>query len=303
MKSDEGQQRLNLEAQQNTTAPLIPGSSPSPQPPPHPRLHLHRAFRSQFLPDPRDIIVYLPPGYNQHPEQTYPALYLHDGQNLFDGRTSYIPGRTWAMREHADEAINDGEVEPLIIVGIYNAGDRRLAEYTPEPNLDRDWPLGGGEAASYGRLITEDLMPFVANQYRIRAGREHTGVGGSSLGGLVSLYLGLRFPHYFGKLAVLSPSVWWNHKSILGYVNEYAPNLWERPRLWLDVGDQEGLRTLENAEQLHRRLKANGWKTGESLYFERVAGGTHDEASWARRVRPFLSFLFPASRPAVTSSE
>jgi hypothetical protein len=88
--------------------------------------------------------------------------------------------------------------------------------------------------------------------------------------------------------------VWWNDKSILGYLNERAPQIWERPRLWLDVGDQEGLRTLENAEQLNRLLMANGWKTEETLHFERVAGGTHDEASWAKRVRPMLRFLFPA---------
>ncbi len=255
----------------------------------HPRLRLHRAFQSKFLPGHRDLIVYLPPGYDRHPEKTYPVLYLQDGQNLFDGRTSYIPGRTWLMREHADEAIKAGEVEPLLIVGIYNTGDRRLAEYTHE----RDWQLGGGEATNYGRLMTEELMPWIAGQYRVRTEREHTGVGGSSLGGLVSLYLGLRHPQFFGKLAVLSPSVWWNHKSILGYLNERAPEIWVRPRLWLDVGDKEGRITLENAEQLNRRLKANGWKPGESLHFERVAGGTHDEASWARRVRPLLGFLFP----------
>jgi enterochelin esterase-like enzyme len=293
MKSHKGQQRLNLEAQQNAAGSPLPESNVPPQEPIsplHPRLRLHRAFRSQFLPDARDVLVYLPPGYDRHPDQTYPVLYLHDGQNLFDGRTSYVPGRTWAVREHADEAIKAGEVEPLVIVGIYNTGDRRLAEYTPE----RDWQMGGGEAAAYGRLITEDLMPWIAAHYRVRTGREHTGVGGSSLGGLVSLYLGLRHPLHFGKLAVLSPSVWWNSKSILGYLNERAPEIWERPRLWLDVGDQEGHRTLENAEQLNRRLKANGWVPGETLHFERVTGGTHDEASWARRVRPLLRFLFPA---------
>jgi enterochelin esterase-like enzyme len=110
----------------------------------------------------------------------------------------------------------------------------------------------------------------------------------------VSLYLGLRYATWFGRLAVLSPSVWWNHKSILGYLNERAPEIWERPRLWLDVGDKEGRRTLHDAEQLNRRLKANGWRQGETLHFERVPGGTHDETSWAKRVRPMLKFLFPA---------
>ena len=256
---------------------------------PHPRLRLHRKFESRHLPGPRDVIVYLPPGYDDHPERTYPVLYMQDGQNLFDGRTSFIPGRTWQMSEQADEAIQSGEVEPLIIVGIYNTGERRLAEYTHE----RDWQRGGGEADRYGLLLIEELMPWIAGQYRVRTDRASTGLGGSSLGGLVTLYLGLRHAHHFGRLAVMSPSVWWNHKSILGYLNERAPQIWERPRMWLDVGEREGQRTLRDAEMLARRLKANGWVPGDTLHFEQVPDGTHDEASWARRVKLMLRFLFP----------
>jgi enterochelin esterase-like enzyme len=255
----------------------------------HPRLRLHKAFKSRCLPSDRDVIVYLPPGYEEELERTYPVLYLQDGQNLFDGRTSFVPGRTWQVHEHADAASEAGEVEPLVIVGIYNTGDRRLAEYTHEFN----WQMGGGEAEAYGQLITRELMPWIASQYRVRQDRESTGVGGSSLGGLVSLFLGLRYPAVFGKLAVMSPSVWWNHKSILGYLNEHAPQVWERPKVWLDVGDREGQKTLRDVEHLARRLKANGWKPGETLHFEKVEGGTHDEASWASRVRPMLRFLFP----------
>lgn len=259
---------------------------------PHPRLRLHKAFKSKNLPNERDVIVYVPPGYDNEPERSYPVLYLHDGQNLFDGRTSFVKGRTWMVREHADEAIEAGEIEPLVIVGIYNTGDRRLAEYTHEYN----WQMGGGEADKYGDLLTRELMPWIASQYRVRQDRESTGLGGSSLGGLVSLYLGLRHPDAFAKLALLSPSVWWNHKSILGYLNEHAPQLWERPQVWLDVGDREGQRTLRDVEQLARRLKANGWRPGEALHFEKVLGGTHDEASWAGRVRPMLKFLFPRGK-------
>jgi predicted alpha/beta superfamily hydrolase len=257
---------------------------------PHRRLRLHRGFSSIHLPDPRDVIVYLPPGYEDEPERAYPVLYMQDGQNLFDGRTSFIKDRTWEMRAQTDEVIEAGEVERLIIVGIYNTGERRLAEYTHE----RDWQRGGGEANRYGLLLTEELMPWIASQYRVRTDRESTGVGGSSLGGLVTLYLGLRYAHHFGKMAVLSPSVWWNHKSILGYLNERAPQIWERPKIWLDVGEREGQRTLRDAEMLARRLKANGWVDGQSLHFERAYDGTHDESSWARRVKPMLRFLFPA---------
>ena len=135
---------------------------------PHPRLRLHRAFPSSYLPGRRNLIVYIPPGYDEHPRRTYPVLYLQDGQNLFDGRTSFIHGRTWAMREQADAAIEAGEVEPLIIAGIYNAGDRRLAEYTHE----RDQERGGGEANDYGLVLTREILPWVAGQYRVRTARE-----------------------------------------------------------------------------------------------------------------------------------
>jgi predicted alpha/beta superfamily hydrolase len=282
---------LTLNGETEPEDALSDGALPGDDTPPHPRLHLHRAFESHFLPDARDVIVYVPPGYEEQPGRTYPVLYMHDGQNLFDGRTSFIPGRTWEIREHADEAILAGEVEPLVIVGIYNTGDRRLAEYTPE----RDWQMGGGEADSYGLLLTRELMPFIAARYRVRTEREATGMGGSSLGGLVTLYLGLKYAERFSRMAVLSPSVWWNHKSILSYLRERAPHVQEKPRIWLDVGDGEGRRTIENAGLLNQRLMAQGWRPGENLHFDRVEGGTHDEASWGRRVPPMLRFLYPAS--------
>ncbi|HEX4320830.1 MAG TPA: alpha/beta hydrolase-fold protein [Acidobacteriaceae bacterium] len=256
---------------------------------PHERLRVHRGFHSSILPDDRDLIVYLPPGYEAEPERSYPVLYMHDGQNLFDPATSYVKGRTWMVREHADAAIESGEVDPLIIVGIYNTGDRRLAEYTPE----RDWQMGGGEADAYGALLTQELMPWIAERYRIRREREHTGLGGSSLGGLVSLYLGLKYADTFGRLAVLSPSVWWNHKSILGFVNEVAPYLENLPHIWLDTGDHEGRMTLKDTDMLAKRLRQHGWEDEETLHFEKVRGGTHEELSWATRVRPMLRFLFP----------
>jgi len=191
------------------------------------------------------------------------------------------------VAETGDAVINAKEVTPLIIVGIANTGEHRLREYTNVP----DWKMGGGEADKYGRLITEDLMPFIAANYRTLHGPAQIGMGGSSLGGLATLYLGLKYPHIFGRLAVLSPSVWWNHKSIIGYVNEVR--LDHRPRIWLDVGDSEGRRALADADLLERRLKANGWRPDIDLHYERIAGGTHDEAAWAERVGPMLRFLFP----------
>jgi predicted alpha/beta superfamily hydrolase len=287
---ERGSQGLELERESSAGAPVDVLAAREETP--HPRLRMHRSFHSIYLPDDRDVIVYVPPRYDEEPERTYPVLYIHDGQNLFDGETSFVKGRTWQVREQADAAIEAGEVEPLVIVGIYNTGDRRIAEYTPEASKQ----MGGGEADSYGLLLTRELMPWIASKYRVKSEREAVGLGGSSLGGLVTLFLGLKHAERFGRLAVMSPSVWWNHKSILGYVNELAPQIWDRPRLWLDVGDREGHKTMRDVEQLAKRLRANGWRPGETLHFELVRGGTHDEASWATRVQAMLRFLFPAQK-------
>jgi predicted alpha/beta superfamily hydrolase len=254
------------------------------------RLCVHPRFHSLFLPDDRDVTVYLPPGYDENSDRDYPVLYMQDGQNLFDSETSFVKGRTWQLAETADEATKAGEVEPLILVGIANTGERRVAEYTPT----HDWKLGGGQADKYGRLLTEELLPYIAANYRVRPGAENTGLGGSSLGGLATLYLGLKYGSVFGKLAVLSPSVWWNHRAILGLVSDAAPKLRARPRVWLDVGDAEGRRAVADTDLLDRKLRAKGWRPGNDLSYEQIPGGTHDEAAWAQRVRPMLRFLFPA---------
>ena len=266
------------------------GNLPPLNQPPHPRVRKHAEFTSRILPGARELTVYVPPGYEEDGTREYPLLVLQDGQNLFDPETSFVRGQTWRVAESADDAIGAGEAEPLVIAGIAHAGERRLAEYTPS----RDWKLGGGEAGRYGEMVTREVLPFLRRRYRVRREREATGVGGSSLGGLVSLWMGLQFPEIFGKLAVLSPSVWWNHRYIVSYVNERAAELKERPRIWLDVGDAEGRRTLGDAELLDARLRAHGWREGADLHFERVRGAGHNEAAWAERVRPLLRFLFPA---------
>ena len=251
------------------------------------RLELHSQFHSRFLPDDRDLIVYLPPGYDLEPARRYPVMYMHDGQNLFDPETSFVRGRTWEVREHADRLLLAAEIEPLIVVGIYNT-PRRLEEYTHA----RERKMGGGEANLYGRFMVEELKPWADDTYRTLPDEANTGMGGSSLGGLVTLYLGLEHAETFSKLAVMSPSVWWNHKSILGFVNEYEGPPW--PRIWLDVGDGEGKRTAQDVALLYKQLVNIGWKPEVNIHYQMVAGGTHDEAAWAARVGDMLRFLFPA---------
>jgi enterochelin esterase-like enzyme len=253
-----------------------------------PHLIKHERFPSRFLRNKRDLIVYLPPGYDQLPQRHFPVLYLHDGQNLFDGSTSFIPGMDWHVGQTADQYIQDGRVEPLIIVGIYNAGKQRLGEYTPT----RAPKLGGGRANRYAKFLLEEVRPFVNSQYRSKQDTENTGIGGSSLGGLVSLYLGLRQPEIFGKIAALSPSVWWNERVILRFAA--AAPVQPLPRIWLDIGTREGPRIVDDVERFRDVLIGKGWQPERNLHYQRVEGAEHNEAAWAGRVGPFLQFLFPA---------
>ena len=251
----------------------------------NPRYLRHLNFESNHLPRPRDISVYLPPQYLSEPDRRFPVFYLHDGQNLIDPRLSYVPGNTWRIDETADLLAESGEIEPVILVGIANTGLGRLAEYTHA----RDYKMGGGDGRKYGRLITDELKPFIDNTYRTQP--NHTAIGGSSLGGLISLYLGLENRSVFSKIAVLSPSLWWNHKSIFSIVNEAAPT--PPLKIYLDMGTNEGPRHLRDADQLFKLLKTRGWKDGVDLSYTRAEGGTHSETAWAHRFPDVLRFLFP----------
>jgi predicted alpha/beta superfamily hydrolase len=254
------------------------------------RLHKHESFASRFVTKKRDLIVYTPGIYEKRPDLRFPVLYLEDGQNLFDPATSFIPGMFWHVGETTDFLIAQGLIQPLIIVGIYNT-DKRLNEYTPT----RDRKLGGGRADKYGRMLVEELKPFIETNYRALGDAENTGLGGSSLGGLLTIYLGLKYPHEFGKLAVLSPSVWWNQRAILGFAEKVR--LESRSRIWLDVGTREGGQTQRNVTALHDVLVQRGWRDGSDLRFEIIQDAQHNEEAWAGRVGPFLQFLFPAGEP------
>jgi enterochelin esterase-like enzyme len=257
------------------------------------QLRKHEGYRSRYLPTPRDLIVYLPGIYEKNPGLRFPVLYLQDGQNLFDPATAFIPGMDWGVGQTADALIARGAIQPLIIVGIYNTGKKRVREYTPS----RDRKLGGGGADRYAKMLRYEIMPFVEAQYRTLGGAGNTGLGGSSLGGLLTIYLGLKFPQVFGKLAVLSPALWWNQRWVVDFAARRRGK--NRPRVWLDAGTDEGGRTLDDVRRLRDILLQKGWQLDRDLHFEEIQGGQHNEAAWAQRVGPFLQFLFPPRETAV----
>ncbi len=239
-------------------------------------------------------MVYLPPDYEKDSDRRYPVLYLQDGQNVFDGATSFIAGKEWRADETAEQLIRAGKVEPLIIVAVYNTGVDRLDEYSPAKDTTYN---RGGLGDAYARMLIFDLKPMIDRDYRTLKDAANTGVGGSSLGALVSLYAGIEYSRVFGKVAAVSPAVWWADRDILTRV-QALPN--KQPvRIWLDTGTNEGPKrdeVVRNARELCNALMAKGWKLRDDLMYLEVPGGEHNESAWAARFGSILEFLFPLRR-------
>ena len=245
----------------------------------------HFPFTSAILGNTREVTVYLPVSYADRPETRYPVLYMQDGQNLFEAERAFIPGQHWRLREAADAALNERTAQSIIVVGVDNAGAARIDEYTPTRDESKG---GGGRADDYGRMLLDELKPLIDAKYRTLP--EQTAIGGSSLGGLVSAYLALQHPEAFKAAAVMSPSVWWDKRALLRYVESFdAPS---RPRMWLDIGGREGSEALNDARALRDALQAKGWSDETLAYFE-DRRADHSERAWAKRVRMVLEFLFP----------
>ena len=259
-------------------------------PPPHSLsgdFRFHAAFPSRFLSTTHDVMVWLPPGYGEQPDARYPVLYMHDGQNLFDAATSF--SGEWHLDETAGSLVRSGTIEPLIIVGIYNTGAYRIDEYTPTRDGAKQ---AGGKALQYGRMLTAELKPFIDGLYRTRPAAADTGLGGSSLGGLVSLYLGLLNPGIFGRLAILSPSVWWDNRFIVRRIRALRSG--PADRIWLSVGTAEGDGVVDAARRVRGALLHRGWTEGVNLKYAELEGAEHNEAAWATASEDMLKFLFPA---------
>lgn len=248
----------------------------------------HADFASKHLDRKRDVWVYVPPGYEAQGKTRYPVLYMHDGNNLFDAGQAF-GGHEWQVDETAERMIRSGELPPMIIVGVANTS-ARMDEYNWVQGAYQGKPYGG-EGPAYGRFLVSELKPFIDRTYRTKTGRADTGVMGSSLGGLISLYLGRHHGDTFGKIGVMSPSIFWADKAVLAE----APRLPKSLKIWLDMGGREGNgaeESLEDARELNRRLQAAGFEPGRNLKYHEDAVGGHDERAWAYRLPMALKFLF-----------
>lgn len=249
------------------------------------RLERILAFESAVLGNTRQLTVYLPAGYDEHPERRYPVLYMQDGQNLFDAERAYVPGQHWRVAEAADAAIGERTASPMIIVGIDHAGVDRADEYTPVRDAKHKT---GGKGDRYGRMLAEELKPLIDARFRTLPDRENTAIAGSSLGGLLTLHLVLTRSDVFGRAAAMSPSIWWGDRAVLKTLDAYDGPV---PRLWMDIGGREGMEALTDARSTRDRIAGKGW--GESFRFHEDRRADHSERAWANRIRMVLEFLFP----------
>jgi len=238
-------------------------------------------FWSPQLGNSRDIYVHLPPDYDEG-DARYPVIYMHDGQNLFDEAMSYAG--EWHVDETMERLGRAGR--PAIIVGIPNMAERRLDEYGPF----EDGAGNGGHGDAYLSFIADTLKPYVDRAFRTRPDREHTGIMGSSMGGLISLYAFFRRPDVFGFVGAMSPSFWFAGGAIFKVVQEAdAP----RGRIYLDTGLAESERTIGPTRRMRALLVEKGYQPGRRLRYVEAKGARHNEAAWAERLPAALRFLLP----------
>ncbi len=237
----------------------------------------HRQLSGEGLNHKRDVIVWLPPTYEKNIKKHYPVLYMHDGQNVFDPSTAFT-GYDWRVDEVADSLIKLKKIEEIIIVGIYNSPDR-LPEYS-------DSPLG----SAFRKFVIETVKPLIDSTYRTKPGREHTGIIGSSLGGLSAMLFVWNHSDVFGMAGCMSTSFWYDDEKTLIDIREYKGA--KKPvKIYLDCGGREK-ELISGYKRMVEILKSKGFTKGKDLEYTLDSKGTHNEYYWAKRVWKPLVFMF-----------
>jgi predicted alpha/beta superfamily hydrolase len=230
----------------------------------------------------RPIYIYLPPSYDLG-DRRYPVVYMQDGQNLFDESLSFAG--EWGVDECIDRLSAEG-IE-AIVAGVPNIGPERFEEYSPFP----DRKHGGGDGDSYLAFLIDTVKPLVDARFRTNPARSHTGILGSSMGGLISLYAFFARENSFGFAGAMSPSLWYGDRRIFDIIAA-APQ--RDGRIYLDVGTEEGAGTLNDARRMQALLADKGLQDPQSLKYVEDAGANHSEQAWSRRFDATLRFLLPA---------
>ncbi len=253
-------------------------------------------IHSPQLDNTRDLLVWLPPDYATSTAR-YPVLYMQDGQNLFDAHTSYVG--EWYVDESMTQLAQDEDLR-AIIVGIPNMGEFRFFEYNP---FSAPTPTRNGRGRDYMRFVIDTVKPLIDADFRTRADPAHTGIGGSSLGGLISLYGMLAHQDVFGRVAAFSPSYWLGGNRITQTIQQYARG---GGKIYMDIGTREldkvrhsdpttaSARYVQGMRGLHDALTRRGYVSDQSLCYVEDEGARHNEDDWARRFPGAMRFLFGA---------
>ena len=232
----------------------------------------------------RRVWLYLPPGYAAARGRRYPVLYLQDGQNVFDEATSF--SGEWGVDETLNQLAASGQRKAeCIVVAIDNGGERRLDEYSPWANAEYK---KGGEGAQYTDFLARTLKPYIDAHYRTRPDAAHTAVAGSSMGGLIALYAGLKYPRVFGRVGVFSPAIWFAKDSLLAYARRRpAPRA---SRFYFVAGPAESETMLPLMQQMRQALLTHG-VPARHLALAAPADGQHAEWFWRREFGPAYRWL------------
>lgn len=245
-------------------------------------VNYHPAIKANGLQE-RNLIVWLPPDYGVDPEQRYPVLYMHDGQNIFDPSTSFI-GIDWQIDETADSLIRSGEIPPVIIVGIFNTSDRTM-EYTP-----------GEKGEAYMDFVVNTVKPLIDSTYLTLSDRDNTFVGGSSAGGIISFMLTWEYPEIFSKAICMSPA--FRNPDGFNYQFNYITTVQDTETppqnvfFYLDNGGVELDALLQpGIDEMLLALDSKGYRLDRDFVFIKDEDATHSETAWAERFPTALKII------------
>jgi len=229
----------------------------------------------------RRISALLPHNYHVS-DIDYSVLYLNDGQNLFD---EFAPFGNWAIDKALEQLAAKG-LNNIIVIAIDHGGEDRITEYLPYFNPK----FGKGQGELYLKFLEETLIPYVNKKYRVKTSREHTGIGGSSMGGLISLYAGLNHQDTFGKSMVFSPSLWIAPK-IFQQAANFHPEL--PADLYIYAGGKESQNHLPNVKRFEKRLLQGKSKFNKiNLELSLNPEGTHSESMWREEFPQAVEWLY-----------
>jgi predicted alpha/beta superfamily hydrolase len=241
----------------------------------------------------RKIWIYLPPDYNKDTTKRYPVFYMHDGQNLFDKTTSFAG--EWQIDESLNKLFDAGD-KGCIVVGIDNGGANRLNEYSPWRNAQ----YGGGEGKAYTDFLVETLKPYVDVNFRTKKDRENTAIGGSSMGGLISMYALMEHQEVFSKAAIFSPAFWFALDSCLNHPVMKGKKF--PIKIYFTAGTTESTSMVPDINKMEKMMLGIGFKANEYKIVPKT-DGQHAEWFWAREYPDAYKWLFAESSTNAKNTE